>query len=374
MNRYIKAIHLKNFQSYKDQVIELQPGLNLIVGTSDSGKSALLRAISFVLYNYPKKETLIHWGQKETSVTLKFSDGVEVTRIKGENRNAIIAIDADGKKIEKEKIDTDIPEEIKALLGNPPKDEFNGLISYADQFSKLFLVDLTPSDLPRSLSNLTGVEILEESAKQLMQNYKSMEKQNRSDEKELSNLINDSQSYSYVNDYEIRLNELYSSVDELDICERHINSLEIIANSFDSNISDDCFDVLNVILSKVKIQKDELHKAVELCNKINQLELFMIFVSDCDESLILESLNKMNLQLKDIRSVLNQSHTAADDLSLLTNMFSNYEEIKRAGISLTTEHKNLQNEKLEALADLENFKQKLIDENVICDKCGGVIN
>jgi len=57
MKRYIKTITLKNFQSYKNQVIHCKPGLNLLIGTSDSGKSAILRAISFVLYNYPKRDS-----------------------------------------------------------------------------------------------------------------------------------------------------------------------------------------------------------------------------------------------------------------------------------------------------------------------------
>ena len=211
MNRYIKSIKIKNFQSWKDETITFEPGLNLILGTSHSGKSAILRAISFVLYNYPNNNEVIvqKCGPTEAQVTLEFSDGVKVTRTKGgEDINEIMVTLPNGKKITKNKIGKDLPEEINKYLGYPPQDKLNGFISYSDQWSKMFLIDLSDTDLPRSLSSLTGIEILEESAKQLMQSYKSIEKQNKIDEKEYKSLLEESQGYSYVEQYEAKIKDL----------------------------------------------------------------------------------------------------------------------------------------------------------------------
>lgn len=41
----IPRIHIQNFQSHKDTEIHLSPGLNVVIGSGDSGKSAILRAI-----------------------------------------------------------------------------------------------------------------------------------------------------------------------------------------------------------------------------------------------------------------------------------------------------------------------------------------
>ncbi|OHB47981.1 MAG: hypothetical protein A2Y10_04785 [Planctomycetes bacterium GWF2_41_51] len=46
---YLKVINIKNFRKIKDAKCVFNPGLNLIVGPNDSGKSAVVDAIRFVL-------------------------------------------------------------------------------------------------------------------------------------------------------------------------------------------------------------------------------------------------------------------------------------------------------------------------------------
>ena len=48
---YLKRVRLENFQSHKNSIIDFDRGLNVIVGPSDSGKSAIIRAIKWALYN-----------------------------------------------------------------------------------------------------------------------------------------------------------------------------------------------------------------------------------------------------------------------------------------------------------------------------------
>ncbi len=49
-NRFLTEIKLENFQDHKDSTISLTNGINLIVGSSDAGKSAILRAVNFVFH------------------------------------------------------------------------------------------------------------------------------------------------------------------------------------------------------------------------------------------------------------------------------------------------------------------------------------
>jgi putative ATP-dependent endonuclease of OLD family len=47
---YLKHIELHNFRGFSEpQVIEFNKGLNVLVGENDSGKSAIIDAIRFVL-------------------------------------------------------------------------------------------------------------------------------------------------------------------------------------------------------------------------------------------------------------------------------------------------------------------------------------
>lgn len=49
----IKKITLTNFQSHKKTDLELHPGVNVIIGDSRSGKTAILRALNWNRYNKP---------------------------------------------------------------------------------------------------------------------------------------------------------------------------------------------------------------------------------------------------------------------------------------------------------------------------------
>ena len=374
MSRYIKSITLKNFQSYKNQTIDFKPGLNLLLGTSDSGKSAILRAMSFVLYNYPKKDSLIHWGELETSVTLEFSDGVKVTRIKGEGRNAIVAFDADGNKIEKEKIDKEIPDDVKLLLGNPPQDDFNGLISYADQFSPMFLVDLSPTDLPRSLSGLTGIEILEESAKQLMQNYKSIEKQNKSDEKEYTSLVNEAQSYSYVDFYENKIKLLEEKKQLIVDLEEKIALIEGISKDIDLDVEPDDVEALDNLIDLITSNTDSIKLAQAILGRYEKLRVYnLLSHGSCsnNELDILETLfNRIEKELSNMQ----ENHQQIEKFKKLEQTSAEISSISEKGGQLSKEFK-LAKENLDlAINDYTEFKEFLINEKIQCEACGSVLS
>lgn len=198
MNRYITQVKLKNFQDHADTTIDFTNGINLIVGSSDAGKSAILRAINLVFHNNYKRDSYIRHGEKECSVSVKFSDGVEVTRIKGEDVNSYLLTDAEGNIHSFPKVGTGIPDEIKKNLGNPPLDDKKRPISYADQMSSLFLVDLSSSDLPRTLSELTGIQHLQTSAELLSKTARSYDRSIKDKKEKIEKLETELDNYSYV--------------------------------------------------------------------------------------------------------------------------------------------------------------------------------
>lgn len=369
--RYIKRIILDNFQSYKHEIIDLKPGLNLILGSSDSGKSAILRAISFVIYNYPRNNTLIHEGTTETQVALEFSDNTKVTRIKGE-KNSYIAVTPDNQTIILDKIDKTIPDEIKALLHYPPEDDLNGFISYADQFAKMFLVDLSPTDLPRSLSSLTGIEILEESAKQLMQNYKAIEKQTKNDENNLVKLLNELGAFSFIDDYDKKLSTLKSQVDKIQNTENELYNL----SQYDIVLNLTSFDHLGLFNSKIK-SLDKILSAIKRINvKVNEFDKLHIFNLVNNKPIDKNDINRLNevlLQCDAIEKqidnaiVVNNLHETAIDTHIHYLQTKNNSEVFSNDYIVCKQ--NLE----KAEKELECFKQKLIDEGIKCAVCGSIL-
>ena len=70
----IKSIHITNFQSHKDTLLELSPGVNIIIGPSDSGKTSIIRALRWAVFNRPQGDHFrSRWGGT-TSVELELDD------------------------------------------------------------------------------------------------------------------------------------------------------------------------------------------------------------------------------------------------------------------------------------------------------------
>ena len=64
----IKQLNIHNFQSHEDSSLNFTEGVNVIIGASDSGKSAIIRALKFVVYNSPSGSDMRSWWGGETSV------------------------------------------------------------------------------------------------------------------------------------------------------------------------------------------------------------------------------------------------------------------------------------------------------------------
>ena len=71
----ILSVALTNFKTHKEQQFHFQPGTNAICGENGAGKTSILEAIAWVLFNYQgnyKKEDLIRNGASSAQVRVAF--------------------------------------------------------------------------------------------------------------------------------------------------------------------------------------------------------------------------------------------------------------------------------------------------------------
>ena len=76
----ILSVTLHNFKTHRDKYIEFQPGINAISGENGAGKTSLLEAIAWVLFNYQgdyAKEDLICNGSGSARVTVRFTSNYD---------------------------------------------------------------------------------------------------------------------------------------------------------------------------------------------------------------------------------------------------------------------------------------------------------
>lgn len=142
----LKKVEIENFQSHKKSVLEFVPGTNVIIGESDAGKSAIFRAINWVISNRPLGDAFrSEWGG-DTSVTLFTTDGHTVQRIRAASRNEYII---DGKAIKA--FGQEVPQQVLDVL---QLDEAN----IQAQMDAPFLLAATPGEAARLLNRAASID------------------------------------------------------------------------------------------------------------------------------------------------------------------------------------------------------------------------
>ena len=106
----LERLTLRDFQTHKKLVIDLDPRITTVVGPSDQGKSAVIRALRWLCFNRPTGDAFIRHGTDSTKVSLTV-DGREIRRSKGKAGNTY-HIDQQPLKA----FGADVPEEVAKLL------------------------------------------------------------------------------------------------------------------------------------------------------------------------------------------------------------------------------------------------------------------
>lgn len=106
----IKTLRIKNLQSHKKTRLDFHAGVNVIIGTSDSGKTSIIRALRWLVENRPGGDAFRAWWGGNTVVTLT-TEEASVKRIKTDNSNEYRLNDSVFKAF-----GTNVPEEIQNTL------------------------------------------------------------------------------------------------------------------------------------------------------------------------------------------------------------------------------------------------------------------
>ena len=140
-------VNLHNFQSISDANLEFVEGLNLIVGQSNSGKTAILRAINSVVDNPSRGKLYIKKGNKSTEVKINF-EGKEIC---WRRTPSDIEYEIDGEVFKKAGRNT-----LFDLSDNSGfvKDDAGNVMNIEGEWNLPFPFDRTPSELFKLFENI----------------------------------------------------------------------------------------------------------------------------------------------------------------------------------------------------------------------------
>jgi len=159
----IDSIEIINFQSHRYTALEFLPGVNVIKGTSHQGKSSVMRAIRWALFNKPRGDNFkSHFAKDNDSVSVGvgFTDDHWMLRLRGKENNYLAGKEdnylGDEFSIEMAAIRSDVPDEIQKITQISD-------INYQPQGEAYFLLNKTAGQAGKQLNELVGLQIIDES-------------------------------------------------------------------------------------------------------------------------------------------------------------------------------------------------------------------
>lgn len=149
----ITKIILENFQAHKYTELDVNVPITLITGSSDSGKSSVIRILRWIFFNRAPKGKFMLDEKVITRGTLIYDTGDTLIRERGPNLNQYRLNDKVFKALR-----TDVPPEIW-------KFHQVSLDNCQWQHPHYFLLDETPGTVAKRLNEVVDLEIMSESQK-----------------------------------------------------------------------------------------------------------------------------------------------------------------------------------------------------------------
>lgn len=196
----IKAIHLRNFQSHKNTSLRFDKGVNSIVGLSDSGKSAILRAFNWVINNKPSGEEFKSYWGGDTEVIVEL-DTYQITRGRGKKGNYYILEGVDGYTQEFKAFGQDVPKEITSVLNMSD-------INMSYQMDAPFLIGSSPGEVAQILNKTVNLDVIDSAVSNIRKKKGQAEQEYKHAREESEKLTSKLKEFEYLQEAEIAVSKL----------------------------------------------------------------------------------------------------------------------------------------------------------------------
>jgi DNA repair protein SbcC/Rad50 len=141
----ISKLILHNFQCHPYLCVEFDKGVTTLVGKSDIGKSAILRALQWVATNKPSGSAFISHGSDSTKVSVLIDDQVlKRKKGKGGNKYQINTKDLVA-------FNQDVPEEVALLFNVDPE------LNFQNQHTGPFWFNTSAGEVSRNLNQIINL-------------------------------------------------------------------------------------------------------------------------------------------------------------------------------------------------------------------------
>lgn len=376
--RYIKKVILENFQSHKYSELEFDNSLNVIVGPSDQGKSAIIRGIKWALFNEPSGDYFIREGENECSVTIIFNDKTKIKRYRSKSKNLYYLYDANGKETIFEGFGTKVPDKIIESI-NIKEIYLDGKqsasVNISDQLDGPFLLSEKTAIRANAIGRLVGVHYVDEAVSDTLKDIRNLNLIKKNTLEQLNVNREELKKYDYLDELGNTINRLEYMANSIKEGEIKVERLILLSSRLDKLIND-ITETQNVLK-----QLDKIDYIDDIIKKLNDKISAYIYISGKLKSLLdiknsidynYDIINKSN-DLENIQLNSDKLEKDVRNRAKLENLNSRLKFIKRSidynrkvfvelkNINLVSDNIIVIDNQYQKLATFKNIKKNITD-------------
>lgn len=307
----LESITLKNFQKHENLVIEFDPGVTTLIGTSDAGKSAAIRALTWIAQNKLRGDQFIRHGTKSAEVALNAS-GAKIERIRGKSNE--YKLDGETYKA----VSSTVPEDVADVL------QVN-TINFQQQHDTPFLFSATPGQVATALNAVVDLSIIDTTLKHI--NTEHAKARNRvevfDEEKENNEKI--LETLEAVKEIDEELSELENDLKEIEGIEKELQQITELGKFIKEKTADieDIETIQNEFVDVVGMHdiiistREEINTLEDIFDDLDACEVDFDFYSFFKLTQDYEDVIEARRLYNELGKALNSAEIYCDDVTRL---------------------------------------------------------
>lgn len=353
---FLDTVIIKNFQSHKETRLDFVPGLNVIIGPSDQGKSSIIRAINWVLFNEPRGTEFIRQGASECSVTLILNNGYKITRLRSSSKNRYILTLPDGTQQIFEGFGTGVPLEVqnahnikKVLVDvDAPR-----AINISHQLESPFLISETGTTRAKAIGRIVGVHILDKASRETERDISRLQSSLKSLREQLDDVIEGLKEFE-------GLEELGTKIDLREKQVKKIKDLEGRANKLNE---------YNRQFKEIILEENKVKYTINILGKLPKAESLLLQAENLTEryktlSRKWEQLKRINARISETLAIMNNLpdiNKAGRTAEKLAALYQRLKILKERDDALNRVQSNIQSlqSTVRRYSKIEDFSRKI---------------
>lgn len=332
----INRLKIENFQSHQNTELKFSDGLNVIVGPSDQGKSAIIRSIKWVLYNEPRGNDFIRQGTNFARVLLELSNGYIITRERTPSKNRYTLEDPEGNVSIFEGFGNEVPLEVVKAHGIPKvvlDTDVRASLNIGEQLEGPFLLSQSGATRAKAIGRLTGLHIIDRSIRDCATDIRRENQTCDRVRNEIEDIAGKLEEYNNVIELGNRLEDSGKIITKVEVLMDRVDVLVERKNTL-KNIETEHFEESKILSRLDKLEECSTYlKGAELgLLKLNQTQSIKKRYSD------------ISITAADMEKMLKETSTVNEGIELLKEIFdfsARYAKLNKVHSSLVNINSSL---------------------------------